>query len=237
MVFERCISELEAIGYEVWPVIIPACATDAKHRRDRVWILAANARRNDGAESECQHERPEIGCGSGEDELVAGKDVAHSGHGCGRQGGIQGHGKDKNEMGKGTPNNLEQSSKDVANPEGSEPRQSPKREGREDSGGGSGNIRGATQAGGNPMADSDRTGQREADRIAQSGFCLLVDGLPDGLDGRHCTWPEEPQGIPRVAGGVQDRVNKLKGLGNAILPQVAAELMAMIKEIENARST
>ncbi|NBW19587.1 MAG: DNA (cytosine-5-)-methyltransferase, partial [Caulobacteraceae bacterium] len=33
-------ADLEAEGYEVEPVIIPACAVDAPHRRDRVWILA-----------------------------------------------------------------------------------------------------------------------------------------------------------------------------------------------------
>jgi len=31
---------LEAEGYEVWPFIIPACAVNAPHRRDRVWFIA-----------------------------------------------------------------------------------------------------------------------------------------------------------------------------------------------------
>ena len=35
-------ADLEAEGYEVEPVIIPACAVDAPHRRDRVWIIARN---------------------------------------------------------------------------------------------------------------------------------------------------------------------------------------------------
>jgi DNA (cytosine-5)-methyltransferase 1 len=33
-------ADLKAIGYTVQPVIVPACAVDAKHRRDRVWIVA-----------------------------------------------------------------------------------------------------------------------------------------------------------------------------------------------------
>jgi len=33
-------ADLEAEGYEVEPIIIPACAVDAPHRRDRVWIIA-----------------------------------------------------------------------------------------------------------------------------------------------------------------------------------------------------
>ena len=38
---EVCAS-LEVEGYEVQPVIIPACAVNAPHRRDRVWILSYN---------------------------------------------------------------------------------------------------------------------------------------------------------------------------------------------------
>jgi len=33
------LEELESIGYEVQIFIIPACAVDAKHRRDRIFIL------------------------------------------------------------------------------------------------------------------------------------------------------------------------------------------------------
>ena len=40
LVFETCYSDLEAIGYSVQSFIIPACATGAPHRRDRVWIVA-----------------------------------------------------------------------------------------------------------------------------------------------------------------------------------------------------
>lgn len=40
LVFENLLSELENIGYEVQTFIIPACAVDAPHRRDRVWIVA-----------------------------------------------------------------------------------------------------------------------------------------------------------------------------------------------------
>jgi DNA (cytosine-5)-methyltransferase 1 len=40
MVFEQVQSDLEDAGYEVQPYIIPACAVDAPHRRDRVWFVA-----------------------------------------------------------------------------------------------------------------------------------------------------------------------------------------------------
>ena len=44
MVLETVCADLESEGYEVQPLIIPACAIDAPHRRDRVWIIAHNAR-------------------------------------------------------------------------------------------------------------------------------------------------------------------------------------------------
>lgn len=39
---DRVCSDLEAIGYAVQPVLIPACAVGAPHRRDRVFIIAQN---------------------------------------------------------------------------------------------------------------------------------------------------------------------------------------------------
>jgi len=40
VVFEQVLADLEAAGYEVQAFIIPACAVNAPHRRDRVWIVA-----------------------------------------------------------------------------------------------------------------------------------------------------------------------------------------------------
>ena len=40
LVLEEVCSDLETIGYSVQSFIIPACATGAPHRRDRVWIVA-----------------------------------------------------------------------------------------------------------------------------------------------------------------------------------------------------
>ena len=40
MVFEEVCVDLESQGYEVQPVLLPACAVGAPHRRDRIWFVA-----------------------------------------------------------------------------------------------------------------------------------------------------------------------------------------------------
>jgi DNA (cytosine-5)-methyltransferase 1 len=40
MVFDEVQAELEAEGYEVLPFLLPACAVNAPHRRDRIWFVA-----------------------------------------------------------------------------------------------------------------------------------------------------------------------------------------------------
>jgi DNA (cytosine-5)-methyltransferase 1 len=40
LVFDEVQADLEAEGYEVLPFILPACAVNAPHRRDRVWFVA-----------------------------------------------------------------------------------------------------------------------------------------------------------------------------------------------------
>lgn len=42
LVFNEVQVEMEAEGYEVQPFILPACAINAPHRRDRVWFIAYN---------------------------------------------------------------------------------------------------------------------------------------------------------------------------------------------------
>lgn len=47
----------------------------------------------------------------------------------------------------------------------------------------------------------------------------VADGLPHWVDASG--WLEEPEGVPRVATGIENRASRLKALGNSIVPQVA----------------
>jgi DNA (cytosine-5)-methyltransferase 1 len=44
LVFNEVQADLEAEGYEVQPYVLPACAVNAPHRRDRVWFVAKNTK-------------------------------------------------------------------------------------------------------------------------------------------------------------------------------------------------
>lgn len=50
MVFEQVCSDLEAEGYEILPILLPACSVNAPHRRYRIWFIAYsnNERRSNG---------------------------------------------------------------------------------------------------------------------------------------------------------------------------------------------
>jgi len=55
LVFEEVQTDLEAQGYEVLPFVLPACAKNAPHRRDRVWFVA-NANGNGFDRGDREHE-------------------------------------------------------------------------------------------------------------------------------------------------------------------------------------
>ena len=55
----------------------------------------------------------------------------------------------------------------------------------------------------------------------------MANGISNRLDRSY--WAREPEGIPRVTTGQKNRVSRLKGLGNAVCPQVVYEIMRRIK--------
>jgi DNA (cytosine-5)-methyltransferase 1 len=57
MVFDEVQTDLEAAGYSVIPVVLPACAVNAPHRRDRVWFVAQNSN-NVRCDSKLREEEP-----------------------------------------------------------------------------------------------------------------------------------------------------------------------------------
>lgn len=56
LVFEEVCADLESQGYTVQPILLPACAVGAPHRRDRIWFVASNSDSIRQHERECDNE-------------------------------------------------------------------------------------------------------------------------------------------------------------------------------------
>lgn len=158
MALDGVLSDLEAEGYESGALVIPACAVNAPHRRDRVWIVAY------AKGSRCQAFSP-------------------------------------NDMGNGKQRTVHAAcADDVANPNSKSP-------------------------------DRATIARRQCDRgQIKSRLGGMAHGIPERMDGH---FDEEPS-TPRTATGIPDRAARLRSLGNAIVPQVAYQIISNIAELENA---
>lgn len=199
MELDTCLSDLERIGYTTQAFIIPACAVNAPHRRDRVWIVARHTKSNGGNQVR--------GVWQGQEAITR------------------------------------RICEDVAYAQRGQPRQSPESEGRKDTGGGSEedvtNSHRKGLEGGEETRNPRSKGQEREEQLARlnrisewgsvtSELGGMVNGLSYRLDGY---WDREPD-IPRVAIGVKHRVDRLKCLGNAIVPAVAYQILKVIAELE-----
>ena len=74
VVFDEVQTDLEAEGYEVTPFLLPACAVNAPHRRDRIWFVAYAG--GDGFSGDNQSKNGQQYDGEGE---TRGKSLSHDG--------------------------------------------------------------------------------------------------------------------------------------------------------------
>jgi DNA (cytosine-5)-methyltransferase 1 len=196
---EEILVEIEEMGYDVETFIIPACGVDARHRRDRIWIVA---------HSECDRRNRRSDSGKG--NRTEGQD-SKEGRQFGQQSGIRigttsGYVADTTTQGlqkwgheSGEPEILEENRTEFSSSDVSDTNSDRLEKHRNE--GGRGEISRCRSS--NETWSSDSVGER---------------------------WPIEPN-VGRVAHGIPNRVDRLKGLGNAIVPQVAEQIMRGIKEL------
>ena len=170
LVFEQVLSDLENEGYEVFPVILPACAVNAPHRRDRIWFVAYA--------SGFGHRRGDLqGCKIKERKICKGKcqrgDLGGQDSGCDRE-------------------------RSSANPKGRNER--------------------------------SNNGKQEEGQIQESR-----EGIIPNFEGFR-EWENIPQpGISRGDDGISKRMDRIKGLGNAIVPQIAKIIFEKVQELDSMK--
>ena len=167
LALDTVLSNLEGAGYSYETLIIPACAVNAWHRRDRVWIVA----------------------NSNESGLE------------GRKAGLQ------SRLG----NRPERCNQAIANTE---------REGLEGA-----DTEGEVCPTGQPL-------QSSADSRSSESRRLSGKQRQENTEIRDSDWWAVEPKLGRVAHGIPNRVDRLKCLGNAIVPQVAYEIIKVIASFE-----
>ena len=165
---DRILTDLEDQGYHTETFLIPASATGAWHRRERIWIIAhTESPGNKGKpRKRTEQDHKEIRGGIRGQSVNSSQDDSNT-----TAKGLQGYSRHE-----------------------------------------SGNCKNHGFASNN-ISDGNYW-------QVKSGLGGMVDGLSN--------WLVEPEGIPRVTTKNQNRVNRLKGLGNAIVPQVAYEIFKAI---------
>ena len=214
LVFQEVCADLEALGYSVQSFIIPACATGAPHRRDRVWIVAQNTDR-DGWGS---NKRKEESNGRGFGNIGAGDNV-----------GVPSNDAEVRNAPDTQRLRLEHTEKSGSVEERERKTRLNVAESIETNG----------ERGNAP--DTDSTGTRQDNRQGESGqldqkserndwedfptvppICGGDDGLPKELDGiTFSKWRRE----------------SIKAYGNAIVPQVAYRIFEAIQEYEKRKKS
>ena len=214
MVLEQVYLDLESEGYEVQSFIIPASAVNAPHQRYRTWILGYSQHNGSSAsEIRCSFDKTSNNNEKRQEKTKQPKrtsrqknddDVAHTDHGN--------HNEKKEIRTRG--NTINFSSADVAHSDSRLRR-------------GGGTIRQSRENGQRRFYTTQEK-QTTHDLRSKTIRCNTIRGKTENLTGN---WNTEPN-VGRVAHGIPNRVDRLRGLGNAIVPQIAYQIGKAIMEAE-----
>ncbi len=253
---DRVCADVEGEGYAWWASVLPACAVNAPHRRDRLWFVAdlASAGQHQGGGHPGQQAGQGSGLGRQPHHPSGGLDAAGAVANAASRGRAEGEPRARNHAGQtpalahgtGARSGVEHvdDSRCFDGPGLQAVARSDRaHDGLSDATGGSRGHEAVADAGGQGSPLSERGGQREP---AVAGDADAGIGEAASERGGACgAWADaewiigadgkarrvEP-GIRLLAHGVPGRVGKLRAFGNAIVPQVGATILRTYRELE-----
>ncbi len=208
MVLEQVYLDLESEGYEVQSFIIPASAVNAPHQRYRTWIVAYSNSRGRRWQKRVR-----------ENDLQGSKREEQTNHII--------------KTSKRRPYDVENTRRTL------QPRAEFGKENENEIGKRYANqSERSSQTSKLDVADTDSTGlQRQwskSDRVNEK--FVATESCKKKSKSMETKWWEFEPNVGRVAHGIPNRVDRLRGLGNAIVPQIAYQIGKAIMEAEDGES-
>lgn len=240
LALDTVLSDLEAQGYTTETFIIPACGKNAWHRRDRVWIIAyTNGIGRENVQEETgqpihngnrngtikKQSRGEQQCRSGEPGSIF-SNTASSGA---RMEEHRSSGQGREQANEFEPKILRQENGQACS---------------KGINSGGGNVFTNTTAQGLPDRRSEKVVRPEQKQEPERCSGISTNTNNTGCDEQResitevselfapkcSSWWEVEPGMGRVVTRLPHRVDRLKGLGNAVVPQVVYEIFMAINK-------
>ena len=215
MVLEQVYLDLESQGYEVQSFIIPASAVNAPHQRYRTWIVGYSEHNGSStSEIRCSFSKTSNNNEKRQKETKQFKrtskqedyDDVENTRRSSRRGKST---RNKESIGPGSPQQTQWTSD-------------------------SNKVRGSSERI-KTMAHTDSRSRETFDKervLGKQNRKEQTERYSNGNLQVRGQWNFEPN-VGRVANGIPNRVDRLKGLGNAIVPQIAYQIGKAIMEAEN----
>ena len=234
---DSVLENLESEGYSARTFSISASSIGANHKRERVWIVAhSNEMQRQFLCGQKSEQRQETFEGTSE---RSGTPISMAN--SERLGRTEGTKKSKELEREESSNQLDhcsegriesEPSQDVADTKSIKSWEQTEWEGRKNSSRGSSNSRGHSQEGTKDVANSEGSEGNVNDSNGGNGKAPQEElfGEHGSASGVSAWWSVEPS-VGRVAHGVPDRVDRLKCLGNSVVPQIPYVIGLSLKKI------
>ena len=221
---DQVLSDLEAKGYATRTFVVPACGVDAPHRRDRLWIVGYTEHNGQSTKSQLRS-NDEASDKRRPEKQTKAKQSARTDR------PVDGAGLPRGQC-EGEQHRIreEATTTDVGHTTDNGRNRGATQTGRK------GQTHQSDQPGLSVRGEPSRPSENVADTDSQQGRLRHtkrqdaenVRQSPRGQ--KHGGWDFEPP-VGRVANGIPRRVDRLKGLGNAIVPQIAMRIGETIKAV------